>query len=408
MLPDDSLFLGRSLATECTTVIISSAGDESRSMPVDLSGMYYDVGMTLENRPVFFSTNDTATSESVMYWTGGVSIAVEGEPDFGRQRHLTNNAQPRGDGVDNDGDALALSARGRGGSVAAWEEEGRALAACDSGGWVLRESGGGYPAYMVFDCASHPVDISSGVWYKIPSRGDSAETMDASFAAVCLNSENNGGPSPASSEMTNSPAIEIVGFATVSPGATVEVEDVFDRGSSSSSPGVDDPLGWLASTVGASSSSRGGLTSSGESVLGQDNVESDDSGVVTGLFISTGILVAVVAGAVIIIFNIVRRRKQTQSPSRRIVTPSTNATNVVAGGNASGGGGGGGGEEKTGTAEDAVAIDVGTTADEKTEEVLDRPKGGHGLDVDPKRWLPEQPQDDEQPPAVVADKKTEE
>lgn len=34
--------------------------------------------MTLENRPVFFSTNDTATSESVMYWTGGVSIAIEG------------------------------------------------------------------------------------------------------------------------------------------------------------------------------------------------------------------------------------------------------------------------------------------------------------------------------------------
>ncbi|CAN0471959.1 unnamed protein product [Ectocarpus sp. 8 AP-2014] len=78
MLPDDSLFLGRSLATECPTVIIASAGDESRSMPVDLSGMYYDVGMTLENRPVFFSTNDTATSESVMYWTGGVSIAIEG------------------------------------------------------------------------------------------------------------------------------------------------------------------------------------------------------------------------------------------------------------------------------------------------------------------------------------------
>lgn len=61
-----------------------------------------------------------------------------------------------------------------------------------------------------------------------------------------------------------------------------------------------------------------------------------------------------------------------------------------------------------GIVEDAVAIDIGTTADEKTEKVLDRPEGGHGLDVDPKRWLPEQPQDDEQPPAVVADKKTEE
>ncbi|CAM9856060.1 unnamed protein product, partial [Ectocarpus sp. 8 AP-2014] len=324
------------------------------------------------------------------------------EPDFGRQRHLTNDAKPRGDGVDNDGDALALSAHGRGGSVAAREEEGRALAACDSGGWILRESDGGYPAYMVFDCAYHPVDISSGVWYKIPSRGDSAETMDASFGVVCLDSENNGGPSPASTEMTNSPAVEIVGFATVSPGATVEVEDVFDRGSSSSSPGVDDPLGWLASTVGASSSSRGGLTSSGGSVLGQDNVEGDDSGVVTGLLVSGGIFVAVVAGAAIIL-SIVRRRKQTQSPSRRIVTPSANATNVVAG-DASGGGG----EEKTETVEDAVAIDIGTTADEKTEEVLDRPEGGHGLDVDPKRWLPEQPKDEQQPPAVVADKKTEE
>ncbi|CAN0054330.1 unnamed protein product, partial [Ectocarpus sp. 13 AM-2016] len=217
------------VATECTTVIISSAGDESRSMPVDLSGMYYDVGMTLENRPVFFSSNDTATSESVMYWTGGVSIAIEGGPDFGRQRHLTNNAQPTGDGVDNDGDTLVLSGRGHGESVVAREEEGRALAACDSGGWILRESDGGYPAYMVFDCANHPVDISSGVWYRIPSRGDSAETMDASFAVVCLDPENNGGPSPASSDMTNSPAVEIVGFATVSPGATVEVEDVFDR-----------------------------------------------------------------------------------------------------------------------------------------------------------------------------------
>ncbi|CAM9645168.1 unnamed protein product [Ectocarpus sp. 12 AP-2014] len=264
---------------------------------------------------------------------------------------------------------------------------------------------------MVFDCAYHPVDISSGVWYRIPSRGDSAETMDASFAAVCLDPENNGGPSPVSSDMTNSPAVEIVGFATVSPGATVEVEDVFDRGSSSSSPGVDDPLGWLASTVGVSSSTRGSLTSSGGSVLGQDNAEGDDSGVVTGLLISGGIFVAVVAGAAIIL-NIVRRRKQTQSPSRRIVTPSTNATNVVAE-NASGGGGGGG-EEKTVSGkrpeevEDAVAIDIGTTADEKTEEALDRPEGGHSLDVDPKRWLPEQPQDDEQPPAVVADKKTEE
>lgn len=46
---------------------------------------------------------------------------------------------------------------------------------------------------------------------------------------VCLEPENNGGPSPASSDMTNSPAVEIVDFATVSPGATVEVEDVFDR-----------------------------------------------------------------------------------------------------------------------------------------------------------------------------------
>ncbi|CAB1107222.1 unnamed protein product [Ectocarpus sp. CCAP 1310/34] len=403
MLPDDSFFLGRSLATECTTVVISSAGDESRSMPVDLSGMYYDVGMTLENRPVFFSTNDTATSESVMYWTGGVSIAVEGEPDFSRQRHLTNYAQPRGDGVVNDGDTLALSGRGHRGSVVA-REEGRALAACDSGGWILRESDGGYPAYMVFDCAYHPVDISSGVWYRIPSRGDSAETMDASFAVVCLDPEGNGGPSPASSDMTNSPAVEIVGFPTVSPGATVEVEDVFDRGSSSS-PGVDDPLGWLASTVGASSSSRGSLTSSEGSVLGQDNVEGDDSGVLAGLLISGGIFVAVVAGAAIIL-NIVRRRKQAQSPSRRVATPSTKATNVVSNASA------GGGEEKAahvqGTVEDAVAIDIDTTADEKTEDVLDRPEGGHGLDVDPKRWLPEQPQDDGQPPSVVAHKKTEE
>lgn len=39
----------------------------------------------------------------------------------------------------------------------------------------------------------------------------------------------------------------------------------------------------------------------------------DDSGVVTGLLISGGIFVAVVAGAAII-FNIVRRRKQTQRP----------------------------------------------------------------------------------------------
>ncbi|CAM9627033.1 unnamed protein product [Ectocarpus fasciculatus] len=371
-------------------------------MPVDFSGMYYDVGMTLENRPVFFDANTTAASESVMYWTGGVSIATGEEPDFGRRRHLTNNnAQPRADGADSGGDTLALPARGKEGSVAARKEGDRALAACDTGGWVLRESGGGYPAYMVFDCASHPVDISSGVWYRIPSRDDSAETMDASFSVVCLEPENDDGPSPASSDMTNSPAVEVVGFATVAPGASVEVEDVFDRGTSSSSPGANDPLGWLASTSGLSSSSRGGLTSSGGSgeggVIGQANAESDDSGVVTGLLVSSGIFVVVVAGAVIL-WNIVHRRKQ--SPSRRNVVPATNATNVAAG---TASGGSGGGEEKTANVEDAVAVDIGTTADEKEGEL----EGGYGLDADPKRWLPGQPQDNEQGPAAVAGNKPE-
>ncbi|CAN0385087.1 unnamed protein product, partial [Hapterophycus canaliculatus] len=36
--------------------------------------------------------------------------------------------------------------------------------------------------FKVRDCALHPVDISSGIWYMVSSREGTAEQIDASFS----------------------------------------------------------------------------------------------------------------------------------------------------------------------------------------------------------------------------------
>ncbi|CAN0195909.1 unnamed protein product [Scytosiphon promiscuus] len=410
----------------CSPVVVSRAGSAVADMPVNLAGDYLEAGFTTGNRPVFYkSSNGTAAtdddgggvgdvfenSESVMYWTSGVAVAAGGEvqlrsgagggptfgwgmfsePDHHHHRHYHH-------GKRRDVPRDAANHRGPGGKgdkavkefIARKQEKAETLAACTTGGWMLRESVDSYPAYLVMDCAVHPVEISSGIWYTVTSRDAAAEPIDASFSMVCYEPESEDDDSwygwydddwyswynddfyggsddsqPAPGPITNSPAVQILdieSFPTIAPGATVVVGAAgsdhcvgqprkrpydFPGGPSSSSPGVDDPLAWGTGASLTSSTSTYPTSSTTDTFLpgdSNDDMASDrsdvtaaegdgsssDGGVTEGLLISGGLFLAVTfAGAIGAALWIGHKRKRRPSGAPAAVPPAAATTGTL-------------------------------------------------------------------------------